>query len=53
MSYVFDIVGRGMSTGTQDVEVWMADNVAGSTGEITITGTTVTGRFLVEIIDGS
>ena len=53
MTYTFDIVGRGISTGTQDIEVWGSDNMGGSVGEVTVTGTTVTARFLVEIIDGS
>jgi len=42
-----------MSTSTQDVETWFGDNVASNTGEITITGSTVTARFLVEVIDGT
>jgi len=49
----WDIVGQGMSTSTQDVECWLADNVNSQTGEATVTGTTKTARFLVEIIDGS
>jgi len=49
----FDIVANSMSTGTQDTEVWFGDNVASNTGEITITGSTVTARFLVEVIDGT
>jgi hypothetical protein len=52
-SIAWDIVGSGMTTGTQDVEVWLSDNVGGKTGEITVTGTTVTARFLIEIMDGS
>ena len=52
-SPTFDIVGNGMSTGTQDVEVWLGDNVNSATGEVTVTGTTVEARILVEIIDGS
>ena len=49
----FDVVANSMSTGTQDTEVWFGDNVASNTGEITITGSTVTARFLVEVIDGT
>ena len=51
--YSFDIVAHSFPTGTQDVEVWLGDNVNSTTGEITVTGTTTTARFLVEIIDGS
>ena len=51
--FVFDIAGNSLATGTQDVEVWMGDNVDGFTGEMTLTGTTKTTRFLVEIIDGT
>jgi hypothetical protein len=50
--HTLDIAGHGMATGTQDVEVWLGDN-AGTTGEVTVTGTTTTARFLVEVIDGS
>ena len=49
----WDIVGQSLATGTQDVEVWLSDNVQSYTGEITVTGTTTTARFLVEVIDGS
>jgi hypothetical protein len=49
----WDIVGLSISTGAQEVEVWMGDNVVGSTSELTITGTTKTARFLVEVVDGS
>jgi hypothetical protein len=52
--HTLDIAGHGMATGTQDVEVWMGDNSGGgSGGEITITGTTTTGRWIVEVIDGT
>jgi len=49
----WDIVGQGVSTSTQDIEVWLADNVNSVTGEATVTGSTKTARFLVEIIDGT
>jgi hypothetical protein len=49
----WDIVGQGVSTSTQDIEVWLADNVNSVTGEATITGSTTTARFLVEITDGT
>ena len=54
MTLSWDIVGRSITSGSaKDVEVWMGDNVNSRTGETTITGTTTTARFLVEIIDGS
>ena len=49
----WDIAGRSITAGTVDVEVWLSDNVDGSSGEATITGTTVTARFLVEVVDGT
>ena len=51
--FCWDIAGRSVTTGTKDVEVWFGDNNESSTGEITVTGTTTTARFLVEVIDGS
>jgi len=52
--FTWDIVGRGMTAGAgKDIEVWLADNVTSRAGELTVTGTTVSARFLVEIIDGS
>ena len=53
MMHMWDVAGTGMSTGTQDVEVWLGDNAASSTGECTVTGTTTACRFLVEVIDGT
>jgi len=53
MVFTWDIVGNSMSTGSQDVEVWLGDNVVSQTGEITVTGTTRTARFLVEVVDGT
>jgi hypothetical protein len=49
----WDIAGQSMATSTQDIEVWLADNVNSQTGEATVTGSTKTARFLVEIIDGT
>jgi len=49
----WDIAGQSLATGTQDVEVWLSDNVASHTGEITVTGSTKTARFLVEVVDGT
>ena len=51
-AWSFDIVGLSISTGTQDIEVWLGDNITDA-GEITITGTTTTARYMVEIIDGT
>ena len=54
MTESFDIVGQSLTAGSGvDVEVWLGDNVNSATGEATITGTTKTARFMVEIIDGS
>jgi hypothetical protein len=50
---IFDIAAIGCATGTQDMEIWLGDNIQSQTGEITITGSTTTARFMVEIIDGS
>ncbi|MCR4283076.1 MAG: hypothetical protein NUV72_08635, partial [Bauldia sp.] len=47
----FDIVAGSFPTGAQDVKFFMGDNANSSTGEATVTGTTVTARILVEIID--
>ena len=52
-TWTWDIVGQSLATGTQDVEVWLGDNIHGYTGEITVTGSTTTARFLVEVIDGT
>ena len=49
----WDIVSNSVSTSTQDIECWCGDNANGNAGEATVTGTTVTTRFMVEIIDGS
>ena len=49
----WDIVGQSLATGTQDVEVWLGDNIVGHSGEITVTASTKTARFLVEVVDGT
>lgn len=49
----FDIVAGSFPTGARDVEIYMGDEANSSTGAVTLTGTTVTCRILVEIIDTS
>lgn len=49
--YSFDISAGSFPTGAQDVKIFMGDNASASPGEITLTGTTVTCRILVEVID--
>lgn len=51
--FTWDIGEMGSSTGTQDIAIYMGDNVNSLTGELTVTGTSLTARALVEIIDGS
>lgn len=49
--FSFDIVAKSFPTGSQDVKVFMGDLADAVGGEITLTGTTVTCRILVEVID--
>jgi hypothetical protein len=51
--WTWDLDDLSSSNGTLDVEIWMGDNVNSSSGEITVTGTTKTARFFVEVIDGT
>lgn len=51
MSFIWDIEASGLLTGSQDIAIYMGDNVGGNVGELTITGTTFTAVALVEIID--
>lgn len=48
---VFDVVAWALPTGSQDVKIYAGDEAGGTTGALTLTGTTVTTRVLVEIID--
>ena len=47
----FDIVANGFPIGSRDIQVYFGDEAAGSTGAVTLTGTTVTCRVLIEIVD--
>ena len=47
----FDIAANSFPTGSQTLQVYFGDEADGSTGAVTVTGTTVTCRVLVEVID--
>ena len=47
----FDIAAGSFPTGTRDIQIYFGDNANGALGEVTVTGTTVTCRILVEVID--
>lgn len=47
----FDIVAGSFPTGSRDIQIYMGDEANSSTGAVTLTGTTVTARILVEVID--
>lgn len=47
----FDIVAGSFPTGSRDIQIYMGDEANSTTGAATLTGTTVTCRMLVEIID--
>ena len=49
--FSFDIAAHSFPTGSRDVRIYMGDNANSKTGEVTLTGTTVTCRLLVEIVD--
>ena len=52
-TFILDIAGNSVTTGTKNIVLYMADNVNSFGGEITVTGSTLTAVFLVEIIDGT
>lgn len=49
-SGVFDIAENAFPTGAQDVKFFMGDNVNSNAGEITVAGTTLTARIIIEIV---
>lgn len=49
--FSLDIAAHSLPTGSQDVKIFMGDRANSTTGEATLTGTTVTCRLLIEIID--
>jgi len=51
MIFTYDIIAHGFPTGPQAIQIYFGDNAQSTTGEATVTGTTVTCRILVEVID--
>ncbi len=51
MSFCFDIAANTISTGNQNISLWMGNHVYGSLGQTVITGTTTPAVALLEIID--